>query len=119
MRTSHGEWTIGAPGDLVTVGDWDCDGRATLAVVSPITGKAGFFASWPRSSHPVMPMRVAHVPHHATAVSTASSTGEAAPNAISELACDELILHYGELSLTLSHLEPTVDTTSWLATKQR
>lgn len=119
VRTSHGEWTVGAPGDLVTVGDWDCDGRATLAVVSPTTGTASFFASWPRSQHPVMPARIGHVPHHATAVSTALSTGNAAPNATSPLTCEALVVHYDELSLTLSLQEPTADTTSWLATKQR
>ena len=123
VRTSHGKWTVGAPGDLVTVGDWNCDGRATLAGVNPSTGTVSFFASWPHSQHPVMPTHIAHVPHHATAVSPVPSaeapSSDTSPNEISPLTCDELIVHYGELSLTLSQLERTADTTSWLATKQR
>ena len=116
VRTSNGEWTVGAPGDLVTVGDWNCDGRATLAIVNPSIGTASFFASWPRSQQPVMSTRIAHVPKHATAVSTTPSTG---PAATSRFACDELIVHYDELSLTVSLHEPTADTTPWLTAKQR
>ena len=40
-------WLVGAPSDVVTVGDWDCDGTATAALVRPATGEAWLFEAWP------------------------------------------------------------------------
>lgn len=34
-------WAVGDPGDVVVVGDWDCDGAPTPAVLRP--GDAGFY----------------------------------------------------------------------------
>ena len=39
-------WTVGDPGDVVVVGDWDCDGASTPAVVRPATGEVWVFAAW-------------------------------------------------------------------------
>jgi eukaryotic-like serine/threonine-protein kinase len=39
---------VGAPGDLVTVGDWTCDGTATAAVLRPRTGEVFVFSRWTR-----------------------------------------------------------------------
>jgi hypothetical protein len=39
-------WSLGQGGDLVTVGDWDCDGEATPAVLRPATGAVYALASW-------------------------------------------------------------------------
>ncbi|WP_419841349.1 hypothetical protein [Candidatus Poriferisodalis sp.] len=129
VRSPDGEWTVGAVGDLVAIGNWACDGRSTVAAVSPSTGIVSFFGSWPRSGQPVMPTRVAHVPFEATAVSvvrpTAAVAGRAdgswAPSAPdgsasqeTPEACDALVVHYGELSLTVARFEPAASAASWL-----
>jgi hypothetical protein len=41
------EWLAGAPGDLVTIGDWNCDGLATPALLRSSTGEIFVFESWP------------------------------------------------------------------------
>ena len=45
----HGgrRYAIGATGDFVELGDWDCDGQATAAIVRPSTGGVVLFDSWP------------------------------------------------------------------------
>jgi serine/threonine protein kinase len=54
---SHGEadrivdidgarYEVGAPGDIVAVRDWDCDGEATPAVLRPSTGEVFVFDAW-------------------------------------------------------------------------
>jgi hypothetical protein len=37
---------VGAPGDVVVVGDWDCDGVPTPAVLRPATGSLFVFSDW-------------------------------------------------------------------------
>ena len=39
-------YRIGVEGDEVYVGDWDCDGTATAAVVRPSSGAVFFFSEW-------------------------------------------------------------------------
>ncbi|MGE3619793.1 MAG: hypothetical protein AB7L84_04945 [Acidimicrobiia bacterium] len=39
-------WAVGDPGDVVVVGDWDCDGVATPAALRPATGEVFAFGSW-------------------------------------------------------------------------
>lgn len=42
-----GTWfEAGAPGDVVRVGDWNCDGMPTPAVLRPTTGDVFVFDSW-------------------------------------------------------------------------
>ncbi|MXZ95905.1 MAG: hypothetical protein F4Y99_08275 [Acidimicrobiaceae bacterium] len=45
----HGgrRYAIGATGDFVEVGDWNCDGQATAAIVRPSTGGVVLFDAWP------------------------------------------------------------------------
>ena len=45
----HGgrRYAIGATGDFVETGDWDCDGQATAAIVRPSTGGVVLFDAWP------------------------------------------------------------------------
>ena len=40
-------YAIGAEGDLVVIGDWDCDGVATPAIARPDTGQVAMFDRWP------------------------------------------------------------------------
>lgn len=39
-------WQVASPDDLVVVGDWDCDGLSTPAVVRPDTGDVWTFPHW-------------------------------------------------------------------------
>jgi hypothetical protein len=39
-------WVVGLPGDALTVGDWDCDGTATVALLRPTTGEVFVFDRW-------------------------------------------------------------------------
>ena len=45
----HGgrRYAVGATGDFVETGDWDCDGQATPAIVRPSTGGVVLFDVWP------------------------------------------------------------------------
>lgn len=45
-------FALGAPGDEVVLGDWDCDGSATPAVYRPSTGEVHLFAAWPTDTAP-------------------------------------------------------------------
>ena len=56
----HGgrKYAIGAQGDLVAAGDWDCDGDATPAIVRPVTGDVVLFDGWPGPGETLsMPVR--------------------------------------------------------------
>jgi hypothetical protein len=39
-------YTVGRPGDVAVVGDWDCDGLETALVLRPSTGEVFAFSSW-------------------------------------------------------------------------
>ena len=45
-------YRVGEPGDLVAVGDWDCDGTATVAVLRPTTGAVHVFDRWAADGEP-------------------------------------------------------------------
>ncbi len=56
----HGgrRYAIGATGDFVETGDWDCDGQATAAIVRPSTGGVVLFDAWPGPGETIsLPMR--------------------------------------------------------------
>ena len=46
VRIGGHRWSVGALGDILAVGDWDCDGTATPAVVRPSTGRLYLFDAW-------------------------------------------------------------------------
>jgi hypothetical protein len=46
-------WTVGEPGDLLAVGDWDCDGVTTPAAYRPATGEVFVFTDWATDGQPV------------------------------------------------------------------
>lgn len=101
ITTPYGRWSVGTSGDLVTLGDWNCDGRATIALVHPDTGAVSFYASWP-PTRAVLPSRTATVPKHPTAVEP-RSTASAADS------CDTLIVHYGDMNLEITARDPEPD----------
>jgi hypothetical protein len=53
---------IGQPGDVVVLGDWDCDGGATPAVLRLETGEVFVFSAWAAASSAVVVPRIARVP---------------------------------------------------------
>jgi hypothetical protein len=46
-------WMLGEPGDLAAVGDWDCDGAASPALLRPATGDVFVFPGWAAHDRPV------------------------------------------------------------------
>ena len=72
----HGghRYVVGAPGDFVQTGDWDCDGQATPAIVRPSTGDVVLFDAWPTPNQSIsMPVRwQVEAPTGAEAVSDGS-----------------------------------------------
>ena len=56
----HGgrRYAVGATGDFVETGDWDCDGRVTAAIVRPSTGGIVLFDAWPEPGRTIsLPVR--------------------------------------------------------------
>ncbi|MCE2513126.1 MAG: hypothetical protein J4F50_11395 [Acidimicrobiia bacterium] len=51
-------YAVGAAGDFVETGDWDCDGRVTAAIVRPRTGGVVLFDAWPEPGKTIaLPVR--------------------------------------------------------------
>lgn len=48
-------YQVGQPGDLVVLGDWDCVGGATPALLRPSTGEVFVFPSWPTGDSITVP----------------------------------------------------------------
>jgi hypothetical protein len=77
-------YAVGEPGDLVTLGDWDCDGHETPALLRPSTGAVFVFDRWATAADEItVPTR--------TVVPGAVSV-EAVPDAAG---CDRLVVHDG------------------------
>jgi hypothetical protein len=53
VSAGSARWTLGEPGDVVAVGDWDCDGRAAPALLRPATGDVFVFPGWAAEGEPV------------------------------------------------------------------
>jgi hypothetical protein len=49
-------WAISGPADAVVTGDWDCDGRATLAFLDRGTGGVYRFDAWPKEPVVTVPL---------------------------------------------------------------
>jgi hypothetical protein len=54
VRHGGHRWAAGASGDVVVVGDWDCDGLATPAVLRPATGQVWTYDRWPEGAEAVV-----------------------------------------------------------------
>ena len=75
-------YPVGTPGDQVAVGDWDCDGVATVAVVQP-GGQVYLFDSWPLEA-PLVGTLIADLLPPVKLADVARG------------ACNELTVHYAE-----------------------
>jgi len=53
---------VGEPGDLLAVGDWDCDGEPTAALLRPATGEVFVFTWWPLPTEAAAVQAAAVVP---------------------------------------------------------
>ena len=74
-------YAVGAPGDVVLLGDWDCDGTASPAVHRPATGQVWRFDAWPETAVPLAPAVV--------------STGAADVTVRRSGECDQLVVVEG------------------------
>jgi hypothetical protein len=54
VSAGRAQWTIGKPGDIVAVGDWDSHGGATPALLRPTTGDVFVFAGWADPDEPII-----------------------------------------------------------------
>jgi hypothetical protein len=55
-------WRVGRSGDVVVLGDWDCDSIDTPSVLRPATGEVWSFARWPTGDEPLAGVPLATVP---------------------------------------------------------
>lgn len=55
VRLGTRRYQVGDPGDLVVVGDWDCNGSSTPAVLRPSTGEVFVFTAWASDREVVVP----------------------------------------------------------------
>ncbi len=67
-------YRVGQPGDQVLLGDWDCDGTATPALLRPGTGEVFVFEAW-ASDGPLVVEPVVQVPAADALVSEVSAGG--------------------------------------------
>ena len=49
LAVGDDRYTLGTPDDLVVLGDWNCDGTATPALVEQLTGSVFLFEEWARN----------------------------------------------------------------------
>ena len=61
LTTDAGRYQVGATGDVVVVGRWQCGSNALPALLRPATGDVWTFASWPTAAHPVVGRFVARI----------------------------------------------------------
>ena len=62
-------YAIGAPGEIVLVGDWDCDGTPTPSVVRPADGSVWTFRAWSAGGEVVTAEPLGRTPSAVTAMS--------------------------------------------------
>jgi hypothetical protein len=84
-------YEVGAPGDLVVLGDWDCDGTPTPSVVRPTDGSVWTFPNWTTASEVAVAEAVGVAPSPVAAVSRPGPDGCDAL-AITTAAGDEVIV---------------------------
>jgi hypothetical protein len=78
-------WTVGESGDSVLVGDWNCDGIATVAVVRPGSGEVFVFDGWAATGTDLVATAVPSVAGARTAVAV-DRDGDGCPELMVSLA---------------------------------
>lgn len=68
VRVGRQRWSVGAVGDVVVIGDWNCDRQPTPAVLRPKTGGFYVFDGWAAPDRPATARKVADVPGATAAV---------------------------------------------------
>lgn len=53
VRTDGHRWQVGSPGDVVAIGDWNCDGEPTPAVLRPADARLYVFDRWATTDAPL------------------------------------------------------------------
>ena len=62
LEAGTARWSVGRPEDQVAVGDWECTGRRTLALLQPATGHLYRFDGWATTGRDLVPVPLAPVP---------------------------------------------------------
>jgi hypothetical protein len=88
-------WTLGQPGDVIAVGDWECDGRAAPALLRPATGDVFVFPGWAAEGEPVTVEARERLP------GAVAIRGEPA-----EDGCDELVVDLGSGATATVEVRP-------------
>jgi hypothetical protein len=68
-------YVVGGPGDLVVLGDWDCDGSPTPSVVRPTDGSVWTFPHWTTGSEVAVAEAVGVAPSPVAAFSRPGPDG--------------------------------------------
>lgn len=55
-------YRVGDSGDLVAVGDWDCDGTSTVAIITSGSDAVQVFDEWATAATPATARTIGHVP---------------------------------------------------------
>jgi hypothetical protein len=90
IETAGGRWQVGSADDQVLQGDWDCDGRATMALLRPTTGDIYRFDGWSPPDVDVRGTPVARVPG-ARSLRAGDLDGDR---------CDDLLIEAGDGTTT-------------------
>ncbi len=91
LRDEDEAWAVGTVGDVVTVGDWDCDGNPTLALLRPSTGALYTFIEWATASADVVADRL-EVVDGATGLEAADVDGDGCDDLVVERAGSEPVI---------------------------
>lgn len=75
-------YAVGRAGDVLVLGDWDCDGRDTPGLYRPSTGAIVYYDAWGGPATPAAPSAYGGGPTNGTAA-VARGTGDS---------CDELVV---------------------------
>ena len=82
VEAGGARWSLGEPGDMATVGDWDCDGTASPALLRPATGAVFVFTRWAAAGEAVT----------VDAVDTVGGGGTAVRATRNPAGCDALVV---------------------------
>jgi hypothetical protein len=61
LQSNGARYSLGKTGDVVVVGDWDCDGIATAVLYRPATGWLHRFDRWAAPGEELTPTTSEHI----------------------------------------------------------